>query len=94
MAKIFQGNVSLIRNTKGDITVVADPDGKFSNENVTDLYNAAQDFAKKLKATIRIFKPEPNGNTPLLLTSSYGKPYLALLPESKAPSKAKVVKLA
>lgn len=43
---------------------------------------------------IRVFKPEPTGTVPVLLQDRYGKPYLALLSPSKAPSKATITKLA
>ena len=59
---------------------------RLDDENKTTL--------SKLKAEIKAFKPEANGNTPVLLSDRYGNPYIALLKESKAPSKVKVTKLA
>ena len=94
MAKIYQGTVSVFKNTKNEITVKADADGKFSMENVVELYKTIQELSKKLKLTARIYKPEASGTVPLLFSDKWGNPYLALLPESKAPSKATVTKLA
>jgi hypothetical protein len=43
---------------------------------------------------VKVYKPDPSGSEPILLTDRYGKPYLALLSPSKAPSKATITKLA
>jgi hypothetical protein len=94
MAMIYKGKVSIFRNTKGQITVKRDDEGNFSADNADELYNKMMEFGKKLKAEVKAFKPDANGNTPVLLSDRYGNPYIALLVESKAPSKVKVTKLA
>lgn len=94
MAMIYKGKVSIFQNTKGQITVKRDDEGNFSADNVDELYAKMLEFSKKLKAEIKAFKPEANANTPVLLSDRYGNPYIALLKESKAPSKVKVTKLA
>lgn len=94
MAKIYQGNVSVFSNTKNELVVKADDDGKFSHENVAELYTTMVALGKKHKMTVRVYKPEATGDTPVLMTDRYGKPYIALLPERKAPSKVVVTKLA
>ncbi len=90
MAKIYKGTVSIVLNTKKEITVKADADGKFSHDNAGELYSMMLSFGKKHKAPLRVYKPEANGNTPLLFADRWGNPYVAILPESQAPSKVKV----
>ena len=80
MAMIFKGNVSIFSNTKGEVVVKPDAEGRFN--------------AKKNKLTPRVFKPEVTGDTPILMCDRFGKPYVALLPERKAPSKVTITKLA
>ena len=66
--------------------------GKFSHANVVELYKTMVTIGKKNKMDVRVFKPEneTNCNTPLLVSDRWGKPYIALLPERKAPSVTKV----
>jgi hypothetical protein len=98
MAMIWnKGTVSLFANTKGEVIVKPDPDGKFTAENVAELYETMLQVAKKNKLTPKVYKPEASGNTPLLFADRWGKPYIAILPASKAPSNVvvkKVMKLA
>lgn len=94
MAMIYKGTVSVFQNSKKFIVVKPDPEGNFSADNADELYAKMLEFSKKLKAEIKAFKPEANANTPVLLSDRYGNPYIALLKESKAPSKVKVTKLA
>lgn len=94
MAMIYKQPVSVYANTKGELTVKPDADGKWTHDNVVELYKTMQRLAKEHKMPIRAFKPEANGTEPVLLQDRYGKPYLALLTASKAPSKMTVTKLA
>jgi len=99
MAKIYNGNVSIIKNLKGQIAVQPDVDGKFNAANVDELYTTMLALGKKHKAECRFYKPEQLGDTPLLFADRWGKPYVALLPARKAPggvtvTKATVTKLA
>lgn len=94
MAMIYKQPVSVYANTKGELTVKPDADGKWTHDNVVELYKTMQSLSKQHKMPIRVFKPEANGTTPVLLADRYGKPYLALLTASKAPSKMTVTKLA
>lgn len=94
MAMIYKGTVSVFQNSKKVVVVKPDPEGNFSADNAEDLYKTMLEWGKKLKAEVKLFKPEANANTPVLLSDRYGNPYLALLKESKAPSKVKVTKLA
>jgi hypothetical protein len=96
MAKIYQGQVSVFSNSNNQLVVKPDVEGNFSHENVSELYSTMLTLGKKHKMEVRVFKPENEANcdTPLLMTDRWGKPYIALLPERKAPGKATVQKLA
>ncbi len=92
MAKIYNSTVSIIMNTKGQITVQADPDGKFTSANVDELYKTMLTLAKKHKAECRFYKPEAGGDTPILFADRWGKPYVAVLPARKAPGETTVTR--
>lgn len=94
MAKIYKGTVSIVKNLKGQITVQPDAEGKFSAANVDELYKTMVQLGKKHKAECRFFKPEADGDTPLLFADRWGKPYVAVLPARKAPGGVTVQKLA
>lgn len=90
MAKIYQGKVSVYNNSKNQLVVKPDDNGKFDMNNVAELYSTMCQLGKKLKLEVRVYKPEANGDTPVLMSDRWGKPYVALLPERKAPGVAKV----
>ena len=92
MAKIYQGQVSVFSNANKQLVVKPDVEGKFSHENVAELYSTMLTLGKKHKMDVRVFKPENEANcdTPLLMADRWGKPYIALLPERKAPGAVKV----
>lgn len=96
--KTFEGFVSIVLNTKGEIALKRDPEGKFSAENVGECYDTMFKLAKARKASINkysLFMVE-NGTEPVLLANRYGNPYIALLPK-RADGQAKrnaVTKLA
>lgn len=90
MAKIYQGKVSVFSNSNKQLVVKPDDNGKFTQENAAELYKTMVDLGKKHKMEVRVFKPEQGGDTPVLMTDRWGKPYIALLPERKAPGVAKV----
>jgi hypothetical protein len=95
MAKIYQGKVSVYADTKKRITIKADVDGKFDMTNVVELYTTVQKLAKQHKLEVKVYKPKANGDTPIIMTDSWGKPYLAVLPAREAPSAVvRTVKLA
>ena len=97
-AKTFDGSVSIVLNTKGEIALKRDPEGKFSAENASECYQTMTKLAKARKASINkysLFMVE-NGTEPVLLANRYGNPYIALLPK-RADGQAKrnaVTKLA
>jgi hypothetical protein len=92
MAKIYQGQVSVYTNSNNQLVVKPDVEGKFSHANVVELYKTMLTLSKKHKMDVRVFKPENEANcdTPLLMADRWGKPYIALLPERKAPGAVKV----
>ena len=88
-SKTFDGNVSIVLNTKGEIALKRDPEGKFSAENAAECYQTMTKLAKAragmqgLQATINkysLFMVE-GGTEPVLLANRYGNPYIALLPK-------------
>lgn len=88
--KTFEGNVSIIKNTKGEIAIKRDPEGKFTAANAGECHTKLVELSKKLKAPVNkysLFTVE-NGTEPVLLVNRYGNPYLALLPK-RAEGQAK-----
>lgn len=97
-AKTFEGGVSIVKNTKGEIALKRDPEGKFNAGNAAECYGTMQQLAKKLKASINkysLFLVE-GGTEPVLLANRYGNPYIALLPKrsENAVKRGAVTKLA
>jgi len=96
-AKTFEGGVSIVRNTKGEITLKRDSEGKFNAGNAAECYSTMQQLAKKHKLPVNkyaLFIPE-GGSEPVLLANRYGNPYIALLPKrSDAIKRGSVTKLA
>jgi hypothetical protein len=90
MAKIYQGKVSVFANSNKQLVVKPDDSGKFDSTNTAELYKTMCELGKKHKMEVRVFKPEQGGDTPVLMTDRWGKPYVALLPERKAPGAVKV----
>jgi hypothetical protein len=93
MAKIYQGKVSVFSNANNQLVVKPDVDGKFDQANVAELYSTMLTLGKKHKMDVRVFKPETETakcDTPVLMADRWGKPYIALLPERKAPGAVKV----
>lgn len=97
-AKTFDGSVSIVLNTKGEIALKKDSEGKFSAQNAAECYDTMTKLAKSRKASINkysLFMVE-NGSEPVMLANRYGNPYIALLPK-RADGQAKrssVTKLA
>ena len=82
-AKTFEGNVSIVKNTKGEIALKRDVEGKFNASNAVECHDTMQALAKKLKASINKYSLflVDNGTEPVLLANRYGNPYIALLPK-------------
>jgi len=52
MARIFEGNVSVVLNTRGEIALKRDPQGRFSADNADELYQTMLKLAKERKVSI------------------------------------------
>lgn len=97
-SRIFEGNVSIVKNTKGEVALKRAADGAFNAENAEACYKQMLEFSKKLKAPINkwsLFIAE-GGKDVILMADRYGNPRITLLPprEGGTVTKAKVVKLA
>ena len=82
-SKTFEGKVSLVMNTKGEIALKRDPEGKFTAMTAAGCYEILMQLSKKLKAPVNkysLFVAE-GGTEPVLLANRYGNPYIALLPK-------------
>ena len=106
-AKTFEGAVSIVLNTKGEIALKKDPEGKFTAENAAECYLKMKHLAMSTKKgngypinKYSLFIPEGivEGNSQaVLLANRYGNPYIALLAKREAgtgKAGSKVVKLA
>ena len=82
-AKTFEGSVSIVKNTKGEIALKRDPEGKFSVVNATECYVKLIELAKKLKVPINKYSLfiADGGTEPVMLANRFGNPYIALLPK-------------
>jgi len=82
-AKTYEGGVSIIKNTKGEIALKRDVEGKFSANNAGECHAKLTELSKKLKAPINKYSlfVADNGTEPVLLANRFGNPYIALLPK-------------
>ena len=82
-AKTFEGSVSIVKNTKGEIALKRDPEGKFNAGNATECYAKLTELGKKLKAPINKYSLfiADGGTEPVMLANRFGNPYIALLPK-------------
>lgn len=104
MSKVFRGTVSIVQNTKGEVALKRDVDGKFSADNAVECHGKMLEFAKKLKAPINkwsFWTPEgvdTKTAVPILMADRFGNPRITMLSpvtvtEAGKPA-AKVTKLA
>lgn len=96
-SKVFVGNVSIYKNTKGEIAVQKDSEGKFSAENVAECLTMVRKLAKEHKAAINKYSLllVDGGTEPVLMVNRFGNPYIALLPKRvEGTAKRSVTKLA
>jgi hypothetical protein len=96
-AKTFEGSVSIVLNTKGEIALKKDAGGKFSAANAAECYAKLQELSKARKASINKYSlfMVDKGTEPVLLANRYGNPYIALLPkQGDAAKRSSVTKLA
>lgn len=82
-AKTFEGSVSIVKNTKGEIALKKDAGGKFTVENAGECHAKMTELSKKHKAPINKYSlfVADGGTEPVMLANRYGNPYIALLPK-------------
>lgn len=82
-AKTFEGNVSIVKNTKGEIALKRDPEGRFNAANAGECYAKLMELSKKLKAPVNKYSLfiADGGTEPVMLANRFGNPYVALLPK-------------
>ncbi len=82
-AKTFEGSVSIVANTKGEIALKKDPNGAFSASNAVECHSKMMELAKKHKAPINSYALfiADGGTEPVMLANRFGNPYIALLPK-------------
>jgi hypothetical protein len=92
-AKTYEGGVSIIKNTKGEIALKRDPEGKFSASNAGECHAKLAELSKKLKAPINKYSlfVADGGTEPVLLANRFGNPYIALLPKRGEGAKRNAV---
>lgn len=96
-SKTFEGKVSVVLNTKGEIALKRDSEGAWDASQARELHTKIVELAKQRKTGINQYSLwiAPNGTEPVLLANRYGNPYIALLPKREdASPKQKVTKLA
>ena len=97
MARVYNGKFSIVINTKNRVVLQKDDKGKFEAKDAQAAYNLMVEAAEKHGAELNCFQPEAIGNNPVVLTSRWGAPYMALLPDqdpAKTASKPRVIKVA
>lgn len=92
-AKTFEGGVSIIKNTKGEIALKRDPEGKFNAGNAGECHAKLVELSKKLKSPINKYSLfiADGGTEPVLLANRFGNPYIALLPKRDGQAKRSAV---
>jgi len=96
--KTFEGTVSVVLNTKGEIALKRDANGAWDASQAEALYRKMQDLSKSKKKAINaysLFLVE-GGTEVVLLANRFGNPYIAVLPkrDGGGTNRAKVTKLA
>jgi len=97
-AKTFVGSVSIVKNTKGEIALEKDAEGKFSANNAGECHAKLVELSKKLKSPINKYSLfiADGGTEAVMLANRFGNPYIALLPKrgDGAAKRSSVTKLA
>ncbi len=71
-AKTFEGSVSIVRNTKNEIALKRDPEGRFNAGNAAECYSTMQQLAKKNKFPINKYSLFiADGGTPYAESGPY-----------------------
>lgn len=97
MSRLYKGNVSVLHNTKNEISLTADVNGVWNSTNAKALYAKMQELSKAMNIPINKWSCfiADGGTDVLLMADRYGKPRITILPpEGEGQAKSKVVKLA
>jgi hypothetical protein len=96
MARIYNGKVSIHKNTDGEVILKADAEGAWDASNVDALAKEMHVWAKKLKVGINKYSYWvcDGGTKPVLVAAKWGKPAVWVLPEKPAAAKKTTTKLA
>ena len=97
MSRIFEGNVSIVANTKGEVALKRDPNGAWNSSNATKLWHKCLEISTKKKMPLHkwsFFKAD-GGTDVLLMADRYGNPRITILPpKAEGQAKSRVTKLA
>ena len=97
MSRIFEGNVSLVANTKGEVALKRDLNGAWNSSNAAQLWAKAQEVSKAKTMPLHkwsFFQVE-GGTDVILMADRYGNPRITILPpKAQGATKSKVTKLA
>ena len=85
MANVYKGSFGIKSNTKKEVILAPNPEGKYTAADAATVYKRVQAIAKEQKLVARVFKPD-GGTEPVILCDKYGKPYLALLTKRAGPT--------
>ena len=97
MSRIFEGNVSIVANTKGEVALKRDPNGAWNSSNAKELYGKCLEIseAKKMPLHKWSFFKAYGGTDVLLMADRYGNPRITILPpKAEGQAKSRVTKLA
>ena len=84
MSRIFDGNASIIMNTKGVITLKAVDDGKWNKSNVVECRTTMVELGVKHKCKVYAFVPEDGGgDVPVMVYNHANAPFITLFAENK-----------
>ena len=53
MSRIFEGNVSIVSNTKGEVALKRDPNGAWNSSNAKELYGKCLEISKAKKMPLQ-----------------------------------------
>jgi len=86
--RTFEGKVSVVLNSKGEIAIKRDPEGAWDSTQATALHQKMLELGKKNKASINkysLFLTE-GGTEAVLLANRYGNPYMRCYQSETATS--------
>jgi hypothetical protein len=86
MAKVYEGRFGIKANSKGEVVLGKQIEGKFTAADAATVLKRVQAIAKEHKLVARVFKPDAKATEPVILADKWGNPYLALLPKREGAS--------